>query len=107
MWRRLCLRGSHRIGARPLRRFAHPRGEAALSVPALVLSPSAIEALSCATNPDDFALTFRGVSRGTNTVDAPRPQRPGGSATPAAAEPEEADLDLADDGPGLQLDRKR
>jgi twitching motility protein PilT len=63
------------------------------------------EALSSATNPDDFALTFRGVSRGTNTVEAPRPQRPGAGPTPAT-EPEEADLDL-DDGPGLQLDRKR
>jgi twitching motility protein PilT len=65
------------------------------------------EALSSATNPDDFALTFRGVSRGTNTVEAPRPPRPGAGAAPAVpSEPEEADLDL-DDGPGLQLDRKR
>jgi twitching motility protein PilT len=61
------------------------------------------EALSCATNPDDFALTFRGVSRGASTVDAPRPGKPGTGA-PA---PEETDLDLDDDGPGLQLDRKR
>jgi len=62
------------------------------------------EALASATNPDDFALTFRGVSRGTNTVEPPRPQRPG--APPAAAEaPDEPDLDLDDDGPGLQLDR--
>ena len=30
------------------------------------------EALSSATNPDDFALAFRGVSRGSNTVQAPR-----------------------------------
>jgi twitching motility protein PilT len=65
------------------------------------------EALASATNPDDFALTFRGVSRGTNTVEPPRPTRTGtGIATPAA-DPEEADLDLDDDVPGLQLDRKR
>ena len=63
------------------------------------------EALASATNPDDFALTFRGVSRGANTVDAPRPQRPGTGTPAAATAPEEPDLDLDDDGPGLQLDR--
>jgi twitching motility protein PilT len=63
------------------------------------------EALSSATNPDDFALTFRGVSRGANSVDAPRPPRPGTGAP--AATSEEPDLDLDDDAPGLQLDRKR
>jgi twitching motility protein PilT len=63
------------------------------------------EALASATNPDDFALTFRGVSRGTNTVEPPRPTRTG--TAPADADPEEADLDLDDDVPGLQLDRKR
>jgi twitching motility protein PilT len=63
------------------------------------------EALASATNPDDFALTFRGVSRGANTVEPPRPTRPGTAAP--AADPEDADLDLDNDGPGLQLDRKR
>jgi twitching motility protein PilT len=61
------------------------------------------EALASATNPDDFALAFRGVSRGANTVD-PRATAPGGAAAAAAA-PEDADLDLDDDAPGLQLDR--
>jgi twitching motility protein PilT len=52
------------------------------------------EALASATNPDDFALTFRGVSRGTNQVADSREVR-------------EPDLDLAspDDGPALQIDR--
>jgi twitching motility protein PilT len=75
------------------------------------------EALSSATNPDDFALAFRGVSRGTNTVDAPR--RDGAPGTRAGAAPgggagmpddAEPDLDLAspdDDGPPLQIDRPR
>jgi twitching motility protein PilT len=58
------------------------------------------EALASATNPDDFALTFRGVSKGTNTVLAPKPQRPGAGPP----EPED-DLTFDDDGPGLQLDR--
>ncbi len=61
------------------------------------------EALASATNPDDFALTFRGVSKGTNTVQAPKSQRPGA----APSEPEDNDLMFEDDGPGLQLDRKR
>jgi twitching motility protein PilT len=61
------------------------------------------EALASATNPDDFALTFRGVSKGTNTVQPPKPPRPGA----AASEPEDSDLTFEDDGPGLQLDRKR
>jgi twitching motility protein PilT len=61
------------------------------------------EALASATNPDDFALTFRGVSKGTNTVQAPKPARPGA----AASEPDDDDLTFEDDGPGLQLDRKR
>jgi len=61
------------------------------------------EALASATNPDDFALTFRGVSKGTNTVQPPKPQRPGAAPT----EPEDEDLTFDDDGPGLQLDRKR
>jgi len=52
---------------------------------------------------DDFALAFRGVSRGANTVESPRPARPGATAPPDP--PEEADLDLDDDAPGLQLDR--
>jgi twitching motility protein PilT len=60
------------------------------------------EALSSATNPDDFALAFRGVSKGTNTVQPPKPPRPG--APPG--ESDESDLSF-DDGPGLQLDRKR
>jgi twitching motility protein PilT len=57
------------------------------------------EALASATNPDDFALAFRGVSKGTNTVQAPR------ADGDADAEP---DLDLAepdDPGPALQIDR--
>jgi len=61
------------------------------------------EALTHATNPDDFALTFRGVSKGTNAVQAPKPPRPG--APPS--EPADDDLTFEDDGPGLQLDRKR
>ena len=61
------------------------------------------EALASATNPDDFALAFRGVSRGANSVD-PRAAAPGAPAPPDAA-PEEEDLDLDDDAPGLQLDR--
>ncbi len=53
------------------------------------------EALASATNPDDFALAFRGVSKGTNTVEAPRNDP-------------EADLDLDEPeelGPGFQIDR--
>jgi twitching motility protein PilT len=65
------------------------------------------EALASATNPDDFALTFRGVSRGTNIVEPSRPAQRPGAGVPGAAAPEEPDLDLDDDVPGLQLDRKR
>jgi len=61
------------------------------------------EALASATNPDDFALTFRGVSKGANPVQAPKPPRPGS----APSEPADDDLTFEDDGPGLQLDRKR
>ncbi len=53
------------------------------------------EALASATNPDDFALAFRGVSKGTNTVDAPR-----------AGDDAELDLDAPDElEPGFQIDR--
>jgi Tfp pilus assembly ATPase PilU len=53
------------------------------------------EALASATNPDDFALAFRGVSRGANTVDAPR-----------AGEEADLDLDAPDElEPGFQIDR--
>ena len=51
------------------------------------------EALASATNPDDFALAFRGVSKGTNTV-----QRPARRATPSAdlrpASPTDSELSL-------------
>ncbi len=62
------------------------------------------EALASATNPDDFALTFRGVSKGTNTVQQPKPARPGAAA---ATEPENNELSFGDDDPVLQLDRTR
>jgi twitching motility protein PilT len=57
------------------------------------------EALSHATNPDDFALTFRGVSQGGNDLDA--------GASPGPAEPElEITQQTADDGPDtFRIDR--
>jgi twitching motility protein PilT len=57
------------------------------------------EALANATNPDDFALRFRGIGKGTVQVDAP----------PAAGPPEEVVLEMDDDrrplGPGGRLKR--
>src|ERR1700709_944808 len=44
------------------------------------------EALASSSNPDDFALTFRGVSRGTNTAAAPR-RDAGGNGHPAGRRP--------------------
>ena len=73
------------------------------------------EALASSTNPDDFALAFRGVSRGTNPVGAAR-KAPGaggpyaGHDSDSGTDPAEPELDLAspeDDGPALQIDRPR
>jgi twitching motility protein PilT len=64
------------------------------------------EALASSTNPDDFALAFRGVSRGANTVDAPR--RDAGAGAGGRGEPPDLDLDTPeDDGPALQIDRTK
>jgi twitching motility protein PilT len=60
------------------------------------------EALSHATNPDDFALFFRGVSKGGSTVDEPGPHN----------DPSDAELEVDDGGivdpaapGGFQIDR--
>jgi twitching motility protein PilT len=54
------------------------------------------EALASATNPDDFALAFRGVSRGANAVADPR----------AAAAEADLDLETPEElGPGFEIDR--
>jgi twitching motility protein PilT len=60
------------------------------------------EALSHATNPDDFALFFRGVSKGGSTVDEPGPHN-----NPADAELEVDDGSIVDPAaPGaFQIDR--
>ncbi|HXI60075.1 MAG TPA: type IV pilus twitching motility protein PilT [Polyangia bacterium] len=60
------------------------------------------EALSHATNPDDFALFFRGVSKGGSTVDEPGPHN-----NPADAELEVDDGSIVDPAApgGFQIDR--
>jgi twitching motility protein PilT len=67
------------------------------------------EALSSATNPDDFALAFRGVSRGSNSMDAPAAAATRGeaSARPDVEGDGDDELELDDDGPGLQIDRHK
>ena len=55
------------------------------------------EALSHATNPDDFALFFRGVSKGGSTIEDPNAGR---DAADAGAD---ADLEVGD--PTFQIDR--
>ncbi len=59
------------------------------------------EALTHATNPDDFALFFRGVSKGGSTVETPS-----ADAGPSDAELEVDDGSIVDQGgAGFQIDR--